>query len=96
LNSLSGMPVDISKIFYANVKAIRMSLSDESEKSNILNDHLLKKQINLTKKNNPIEKLFSQDARMIVSILTKIFLFLTYQGKSELFGMNLTKLNSSI
>jgi hypothetical protein len=36
------MAIDISKVFKANVKAIRMSLSDGSNNADILNEQLLK------------------------------------------------------
>lgn len=35
------MAIDISKVFKANVKAIRMHLSDGSDKSEILNEEIM-------------------------------------------------------
>lgn len=35
------MAIDISKVFKANVKAIRMHLSDGTDKSEILNEEIL-------------------------------------------------------
>jgi hypothetical protein len=62
------MAIDISKVFKANVKAIRMNISDGNDKSDILNEQLLKP-TNKKKTNDSISK----QARNIV--IYSIFLF---------------------
>jgi hypothetical protein len=63
------MTVDISKVFKANVKAIRTSLNDSNEvRSDALNEQLLGKQIIAnTNKNRKSES----EARKIVSQVAK-------------------------
>ena len=60
------MAVEISKVFRANVKAIRMHLSDGSDKSDILNEEIFasknKKNQNVSKTNHS----FVKDAAQIV------------------------------
>lgn len=62
------MAIDISKVFNANVKAIRMSLNDGTSKADILNEELFgkkkKKNPNNTNSNSLIKK-----AGLIVSCL---------------------------
>lgn len=62
------MAIDISKVFNANVKAIRMSLNDGTSKADILNEELFgkkkKKNQNNTNSNSLIKK-----AGLIVSCL---------------------------
>lgn len=75
------MTVDISRVFKANVKAIRVSLNDSTDiKSDALNEQLLGRKINTKqeKKNADSEarKIVSQvvrEAKHIVIIQTKLF-----------------------
>lgn len=75
------MTVDISRVFKANVKAIRVSLNDSTDiKSDALNEQLLGRKINTKqeKKNADSEarKIASQvvrEAKHIVIIQTKLF-----------------------
>ncbi len=61
------MTVDISKVFKANVKAIRTSLNDSNEvRSDALNEQLLGKKI-IANKNKKSES----EARKIVSQVAK-------------------------
>jgi hypothetical protein len=55
------MAVDISKVFKANVKAIRMNSPDCQDKTELLNQELLK-----TRKN---EKGFINDLKNIVNLI---------------------------
>jgi hypothetical protein len=56
------MAIDISKVFKANVKAIRMNISDGADKSDILNEQLFK-----TSKKNTGESI-SKQAKNIVNL----------------------------
>lgn len=63
------MAIDISKVFRANVKAIRMHLSDGTDKSDILNEELLntkKKKAETAAKN---DHSFVKEATQIVKFL---------------------------
>lgn len=65
------MAIDISKVFKANVKAIRMHLSDGTDKSDILNEEILnsnKKRSNVQSKKEPS---YLKEARNIV--INKLF-----------------------
>jgi hypothetical protein len=65
------MAIDISKVFKANVKAIRMHLSDGTDKSDILNEEILnsnKKRSNVQSKKEPS---YLKEARNIV--IKKLF-----------------------
>ena len=73
------MAIDISKVFKANVKAIRMNISDGNDKSDILNEQLLKP-TNKKKTNDSISK----QARNIVIYL----IFYVYLNKVFTFVSN--------
>ncbi len=62
------MPVDITKIFKANVKAIRISLSDSDDKTELLNEELFgksKKKIEKDKENQ-LTTTIAKESRLIV------------------------------
>jgi hypothetical protein len=62
------MPVDITKIFKANVKAIRISLSDSDDKTELLNEELFgksKKKIEKDKENQ-LTTTIAKESRFIV------------------------------
>ena len=71
------MPADISKIFKASVKAIRMSLADSQDKTDLLNEELLGKSKRKTeqkaKSKNSTEKLTSSIAKELRSIVSGLF-----------------------
>ncbi len=69
------MPADISKVFKASVKAVRMSLEDTQEKNDLLNEELLgkkRKTEQQTKSKNPAEKLTSAIAKELRSIVSVV------------------------
>jgi hypothetical protein len=69
------MPADISKVFKASVKAVRMSLEDSQEKNDLLNEELLgkkRKTEQQTKSKNPAEKLTSAIAKELRSIVSVV------------------------
>ncbi len=69
------MPADISKVFKASVKAVRMSLEDSQEKNDLLNEALLgkkRKTEQQTKSKNPAEKLTSSIAKELRAIVSVV------------------------
>lgn len=60
------MAIDISKVFKANVKAIRMQLSDGSDKSEILNEQILNSKKTKTAANKSTENSFVKEAGQLV------------------------------
>jgi hypothetical protein len=59
------MAVDITKVFRANVKAIRMSSSDGTNTSQILEEELFKNKAKKNQSSSHTES-FSKNARQIV------------------------------
>ncbi len=78
------MPADISKVFKASVKAIRISLEDSQNKTDLLNEELLGRSKQKTEQHarnkNPAERLTSsktKELRSIVGVLSyRLFVIL--------------------
>lgn len=67
------MPVDISKVFKANVKAIRISLTDADDKNELLNEELFgKSKRRIEKKKNESENQLGSIAKELRSIVSKL------------------------
>ena len=63
------MTVDISKVFKANVKAIRISLPESPSKSQLLNEELLGKSKTKSNKSNEAQTIsIAKESRQIVNI----------------------------
>lgn len=63
------MPVDITKIFKANIKAIRISLSDSDDRTDQLNEELFgksKKKLEREKANS-LTASVAKESRLIVT-----------------------------
>ncbi|CAF0907517.1 unnamed protein product [Brachionus calyciflorus] len=84
------MAIDLSKVFKANVKAIRLSSGDD--KTDILNEQLLKKNLD---KNKRQKDNFSKEAKNIITNITILKKFLNENKRFYLQPNYLIKSNES-
>lgn len=78
------MPVDISKVFKANVKAIRISLTDADDKNELLNEELFgKSKRRIEKKKNESENQLGSIAKELRSIIQNITVLKTFLTENK-------------